>query len=109
MQQPPGFVDQSQPHHVYCLNKVIYRLRQSPCAWYMELKTFLLANGFHNSKSDASLFIYNKHHACMYLLVYVDDIIVTGSSLSLVQSCISSLGNRFSLKDLGNLHYFLGV
>ena len=109
MQQPPGFVDKSRPHHVCRLNKAIYGLRQSPRAWYMELKTFLLANGFQNSKSDASLFFYTKHHACLYLLVYVDDIIVTGSSLSLVQSCISNLGTRFSLKDLGNLHYFLGV
>lgn len=57
--------------------------------------------------SDTSFFIL--HHATLYLIVYVDDIIVTGPNPSHLQQCIQSLANRFSPEDLGDLSYFLGV
>ena len=109
MQQPPGFIDSSYSDHVCHLKKAIYGLRQSPRAWYMELKSYLVGCGSVNSKSDASLFISHNNHTTLFLLVYVDDIIVTGNSPSAVQQCISNLTTRFSLKDLGTLSYFLGV
>ncbi|KAK0599182.1 hypothetical protein LWI29_003021 [Acer saccharum] len=61
MEQPTGFVDASLPHHVCKLQKAIYGLRQAPRAWYNELRTFLLATGFLDSKCDASLFV--RHHS----------------------------------------------
>ncbi|KAK0578293.1 hypothetical protein LWI29_008165 [Acer saccharum] len=60
MEQPTGFVDSSLPHHVCKLKKAIYGLRQAPRAWFTELRTFLLASGFNNSKCDASLFIRHQ-------------------------------------------------
>lgn len=74
-----------------------------------ELRTFLLQIGFVNSVADPSLFIYKHEKVIIYLLVYVDDIIITGSSSKLVEDIITRLSNRFSLKDLGTLSYFLGV
>ncbi|KAK0589247.1 hypothetical protein LWI29_011586 [Acer saccharum] len=109
MEQPTGFVDPSVPHHVCKLQKAIYGLRQAPRAWFTELHTFLQASGFFNSKCDASLFIRRQSGQSLYLLVYVDDIIVTGSSLSQVHDFITALAHRFSLKDLGPLSFFLGV
>ncbi|KAK0575318.1 hypothetical protein LWI29_037144 [Acer saccharum] len=109
MEQPAGFVDASLPHHVCKLQKAIYGLRQAPRAWYNELRTFLLATGFLNSKCDASLFVRHRSGQILYLLVYVDDIIVTGSSQSQVHDFIAVLAHRFSLKDLGQLSFFLGV
>lgn len=109
MLQPPGFTDKDRPHHVCRLKKALYGLKQAPRAWYSELKTFLLQSGFQNSLADTSLFIYKQQSKFVYVLVYVDDILVTGSDAGLVQQVISSLAARFSIKDMGNLSYFLGI
>ncbi|KAK0605807.1 hypothetical protein LWI29_030936 [Acer saccharum] len=109
MEQPPGFTHSTLPNHVCKLRKAIYGLRQAPRAWYNELRTFLLSTGFVNSKSDTSLFTLHQSGHTLYLLVYVDDIIVTGSSDLKVRQFIATLAQRFSLKDLGPISYFLGV
>jgi len=80
-----------------------------PRVWYHELHTFLLASGFCNSHSDPSLFTFYSAQHVLFLLVYVDDIIVTGNSDNILSVFVSSLAKRFSLNDLGNLSYFLGV
>ena len=109
MSQPPGFIDSKNPSFVCKLHKAIYGLKQAPRAWYYELRTFLLTYGFRNSHSDTSLFIYTSSHHILYLLVYVDDIVVTGNNNDFLAVFVSRLAARFSLKDLGNLSYFLGV
>jgi hypothetical protein len=109
MLQPPGFVNKNFPDHICRLKKALYGLKQAPRAWYTELRVFLLSLGFVNSTADASLFIHHKPGVTLYLLVYVDDIIVTGSSPTAVSTLITTLAARFSLKDLGCLNYFLGV
>ncbi|GKV19984.1 hypothetical protein SLEP1_g30170 [Rubroshorea leprosula] len=109
MEQPPGFVDSSQPQHVCRLHKSIYGLKQAPRTWYQELKAFLLQHGLVNSRSDYSLFIFHYQSEWVYFLIFVDDIIVTGSTEKLVESIISLMGATFSIKDLGCLNYFLGV
>lgn len=86
-----------------------YGLKQAPRAWYHELKDFLLHFGFTNSRADASLFIYNKNGIVAYFLVYVDGIILKGNNTKFLEKFVMQLSNRFSLKDLGPLHYFLGV
>ncbi|KAJ0491830.1 putative RNA-directed DNA polymerase [Helianthus annuus] len=109
MSQPPGFVDPSYPTHVCKLNKAIYGLRQASRAWYDELKTYLLSVHFKPSISDPSLFINKVTSSPIFILVYVDDIIITGANPSIIQSFIQTLAARFSLKDLGNLSCFLGI
>lgn len=108
MSQPPGFADALHPDYVCRLRKAIYGLKQAPRAWYTELRTYLLSLGFVNSVSDTSLFILHGA-APIFVLVYVDDIIITGSVPISVSSFITALSARFSLKDLGSLSYFLGV
>lgn len=109
MQQPPDFKDLSKPHHVCRLNKALYGLKQAPRAWYTALKSDILQLGFHISKADSSLFIYRDDSTLCYLLVYVDDLVITGNTPSFVHFVIQQLGSLFSLKDMGSLHYFLGV
>ncbi|XP_048134074.1 disease resistance protein RPV1-like [Rhodamnia argentea] len=109
MMQPPGYGDPTKPNHVCKLRKAIYGLGQAPRAWYNELSAFLLDHSFVNSKVDSSLFIYSKNGKYMYFLVYVDDLIITGSDSKVVNQFIALLSHRFSGKDLGSLHYFLGV
>lgn len=109
MAQPSGFLDPTHPTHVYKLTKDIYDLKQASRASYDELKSYLLSTGFHPTISDPSLFKITIHSESIYVLIYVDDIIVTGSNTSFNQSFINKISHRFSLKDLGPLNYFLGV
>lgn len=109
MAQPPGLVDKSRPNHVCRLKRAIYGLKQAPRVWYQSLSTFLLTLGFKQSVSDASLFVFHQDDLQMYILVYVDDIIITGSSHTAIRKTINALAAKFSLKDLGSLHFFLGV
>jgi len=76
MLQPPGFVDKTFPDHICRLKNALYGLTQAPRAWYTELQIFLLSLDFVNSTADASLFIHRKPGVKLYLLVYVDDIIL---------------------------------
>ncbi|GKV41609.1 hypothetical protein SLEP1_g49115 [Rubroshorea leprosula] len=109
MQQPAGFIDQNHPSHVCRLRKSIYGLKQAPRAWFRALKDFLLSQGFFNSKSDSSLFIFNRGSVVVFFLVYVDDIIVIGNNLSFITSLIQTMGHRFSLKEPSDLSYFLRI
>jgi histone deacetylase 1/2 len=109
MQQPLGFEDSNFPNHVCKLQKAIYGLKQAPRMWYNKLQDTLLSWGFSNSNTDASLFLYHLDDSQMFVLVYVDDIIVTGNNSSLIQQLIHDLNTHFALKDLGKLHYFLGI
>ncbi|XP_026416688.1 uncharacterized protein LOC113312149 [Papaver somniferum] len=109
MEQPPGFVDPDHPTHVCELKKSLYGLKQAPRAWYDRFSGYLIKSGFKNSSCDSSMFIYHKNSERMILLVYVDDIILVGTSDSLLTSFITSLKSEFAMKDLGPLHYFLGI
>ncbi|KAM1286779.1 hypothetical protein ACFX2J_000788 [Malus domestica] len=110
MEQPPGF--QSLQHLSTCvckLQKSLYRLKQAPRAWNDKFTNFLLALGFKPSHGDSSLFVLHSHHNIVILLLYVDDVILIGSSSQLISQVIKELTTEFEMKDLGNLHYFLGL
>jgi histone deacetylase 1/2 len=65
--------------------------------------------GFRASKFDTSLFILNVNHDICYLLIYVDDILLTDKNSDLIQRLITLLSSEFKLRDLGDAHYFLGI
>uniref|UniRef100_A0A2N9F0Q1 Uncharacterized protein n=1 Tax=Fagus sylvatica TaxID=28930 RepID=A0A2N9F0Q1_FAGSY len=109
MQQPPGYTHPQYPNHVCKLNKAIYGLKQAPRAWFSRLSTRLLDLGFHGSKSDTSLFICRNSSFTMYVLIYVDDIIITSSSTTAIDTLLSNLHKDFAVKNLGSLKFFLGI
>ncbi|GJV78915.1 retrovirus-related pol polyprotein from transposon TNT 1-94 [Tanacetum coccineum] len=109
MKQPPGFIDPQRPNHVCLLHKSLYSLKQAPRAWFERLSKALFDLGFKGSKTDPSLFIYSRGDTLLYILVYVDDIIVTGNNKGTIDNIICHLGSTFALKDLGSLNYFLGI
>lgn len=109
MDQPPGYAHPQYPNHICRLRKSIYGLKQAPRSWYLELTNFLLAFGFRKSLANASLFVYNHEGIIVYFLVCVDDIVVTGNNNAFLDHGIASLAARFSIKDLGPLHHFLGI
>lgn len=109
MHQPPGYVDKQFPHHVCRLRKAIYGLKQAPRAWNSRFAKYVCDMGFSPAKSDTSLFIFRRGTRQAYLLLYVDDIILTASDNSFLQEIINCLKKEFPMSDSGKLHYFLGV
>jgi hypothetical protein len=109
MQQPLGYENTGQPNYVCKLDKALYGLKQGPRAWYSRLSSKLLDLGFQASKVDTSLFFYSHGNIRIFMLVYVDDIIIASSSDQGTKVLLQDLQKEFALKDLGNLHYFLGI
>ncbi|CAN1345572.1 Retrovirus-related Pol polyprotein from transposon RE1 [Linum perenne] len=109
MTQPKGFEHPTQPHHVCRLRKAIYGLKQVPRAWFNKLKGYLVTHGFKPCQSDPSLFVYHSSTVTSYVLVYVDDLILTSNSTTFIKNFITKLDHAFALKDLGKLHQFLGL
>jgi hypothetical protein len=109
MHQPPGFRDSQHLEHVCLLKKSLYGLKQAPRAWYQRFTDYVATLGFSHSISDHSLFIYHHGNDTSYILLYVDDIILTASSDALRNSIMSKLSVEFAMKDLGPLSYFLGI
>jgi hypothetical protein len=109
MEQPQGFINNLHPTFVCRLHKALYGLKQAPRAWFTRLSTFLLDIGFTASLVDTSLFIFCSGQVQIFLLVYVDDIILTGTHSTAISALIARLQGEFPLKDLGPLHFFLGI
>ncbi|BBN69110.1 transposable element gene [Prunus dulcis] len=109
MKQPQGFEDSSHPEYVCKLQKSLYGLKQAPRAWNAKFTGYLPSLGFKMSHSDPSLFVKISDSAIVVLLLYVDDIILTGSNSHVIQEVITDLGSVFDLKDLGPLTFFRGL
>ncbi|GJZ46816.1 ribonuclease H-like domain-containing protein [Tanacetum coccineum] len=109
MHQPPGFRDSVHPDYVCLLQRSLYGLKQAPRAWFQRFASYITRIGFSHSRCDSSLFIYRQGTDTAYLLLYVDDIVLTASSESLLQQIIGSLHKEFAMTDLGSLNYFLGI
>ncbi|KAF5465934.1 hypothetical protein F2P56_015896 [Juglans regia] len=109
MCQPQGFIHPDFPTHICSLKKSLYGLCQAPRSWFSRLTEQLTAYGFVGSKSDNSLYIMHSAKFQLLILIYVDDIIVTGSHFEEITKLITYLGRAFPVKDLGPLSYFLGV
>lgn len=109
MRQPQGFEDSQHPRFVCRLAKSLHSLRLAPRAWNAKFIGYLPTLGFKSSHFDPSLFVKHEGSDVVILLLYVDDVILTGSSAHLVQSIIEDLGAVFDKKDMGELAYFLGL
>ncbi|KAJ9548882.1 hypothetical protein OSB04_021425 [Centaurea solstitialis] len=107
MNPPPGV---SLPTgHVCRLRKALYGLKQSPRAWFEKFSTTVLSLGFSASNYDSGLFTRTTDAGTILLLLYVDDMIITGSDSTGITLLKQSLSASFEMKDLGKLHYFLGL
>ncbi|KAL0554130.1 hypothetical protein IC582_008044 [Cucumis melo] len=109
MSPPPGFEAQFG-QQVCKLQKSLYGLKQSPRAWFDRFTTFVKSQGYSQGHSDHTLFTKaSKTEKIAILIVYVDDIVLTGDDQTEISQLKQRMGDEFEIKDLGNLKYFLGM
>jgi hypothetical protein len=108
--QPEGSVENGKEHLMSKLKKALYGLKHAPRSWYEKMDYFFLQQGFMKSKSDPNL--YTKFDEKGYIVLnslYVDDLIITGNAEKLIDEIKEKLSQVFEVKDLGELHYCLGL
>ena len=110
MKKPPGFVDQKEFGLVCKLCHSLYGLKQSHRAWFSLFSLVVQEFGMIRSAADHSIiYHYISIGQCIYLIVYVDDIVITGSDQDGIQKLKQHFFNHFKTKDLEKLKNFLGI
>ena len=108
VEQPPGFTVPEKEDWVYRLQKALYGLKQAGRQWYITLDQFLVKLGLRRTHSDANCYVLSDGSLVAIILVYVDDLIFTGSWTSRIEAMMRAMETQFEMTDLGLLHYFLG-
>ena len=108
VEQPLGFETHDRETHVCKLKKALYELKQAPRTWYGRIDSFLMSLGFTKSKADPNLYSKVEDGMQVILLLYVDDLFLTGDE-ELIADSKRKLAAKFEMKNLGLMHYFLGL
>jgi hypothetical protein len=108
IEQSQGFEVEDTKTHVCKLKKAPYGLKKAPRAWYGRIDNFLTSLGFTKSKDDSNLYFKVMNDEPVILLLHVDDLFLTGEE-NLITECRKKLTAEFEMKDLGLMHYFLGL
>jgi hypothetical protein len=106
MNIPPGFEPKESTEKVLRLRRSLYGLKQSPRTWFDRFRQAMLRRGYHQSNADHTLFYKHANDKVTILIVYVDDIVITGDDLKEIGDLKAQ---EFEVKDLGHLRYFLGI
>jgi len=109
MEQPLGYVDQTHPNLVYRLKKALYSLKQAPRAWSNKIGEYLVTSGFQTFNANFSLYVKKTNHGIVVIVIYVDDLIITGDNDVNIFDLKKLLKQKFEMKDLGELRYFFGI
>nr|GEZ27512.1 putative ribonuclease H-like domain-containing protein [Tanacetum cinerariifolium] len=109
MEAPPGFSHSFRTREVSRLKRSLYGLKQSPRAWFGRFTLAMKKYGFKQSNSDHTLFLKHKEGRVTCLIIYVDDMIITGNDEKEIKKLKEGLFTEFEMKDLGRLKYFLGI
>jgi hypothetical protein len=105
---PEGFVVHNKKSHVCRLKKALYGLKQVPHSWYENMDGFLMNLGFNKSVVDPNLYYHIDDNECLILVLYVDDLFLTGSERLIVE-CKHALTDKFEMKGLELMNYFFGL
>lgn len=107
VKQPKGYGDET--NKVCKLIKALYGLKESPRAWYECLDKFLISIGFVRSNVDFCLYTLRTENDTVYLLIFVDDLLICGTDQSKIKRIKVLLSERFQMKDLGKIKEYLGI
>jgi hypothetical protein len=95
--------------HVCRLRRALYGMKQAPRAWFDRFSSVVTAAGFTPGDHDPALFVHISGRSRMLLLLYVDDMLITGNDKEYIAFVKSCLSEQFMMSDLGPLSYFLGI
>jgi len=109
MEQPLGYVDQTHPNLVCKLKKTLYSLKQALRTWSDKIGQYLVTSGFQTSNVDFSLYVKNIDYGIVVIIIYVDDLIIIGDSDANIFDLKKLLKQKFEMKVLGKLYYFLDI
>lgn len=109
MKQPEGFVVKGAEGIVYRLHKALYSLRQAPRAWNNKLNQILAELKFSKCSKEPSVYRKVVNGDLLLLAVYVDDLFVTGTSVSVIEEFKREMSSKFEMSDIGKLSYYLGI
>jgi hypothetical protein len=106
--KPEGFEVHNREFYVCRLRRVLYRIKKAPCSWYNRINNYFLGMGFTKSEADSNLYYILVKGEPLILVLYVDDLFMIGSE-KLIEDFKRDLVVEFEMKDLGMMHYFLGL
>eukprot|EP00253_Pinus_taeda_P032980 PITA_32980 len=106
--QSQGFEVHGKESHICRLKKALYGLKQAPRAWYSRIDTYFEQLGFTKSEADPNLYFIVVGEEPLILVLYVHDLIITGAE-RLIEGCKRDLASELEMKDIGLMHYFLGL
>jgi len=109
MAQPEGFVDIKYPNRVCKLEKSIYGLKQASRSWNLCFHEKVKEFGFSRSEDESCIYVKASGSNVVFLVLYVDDILLIGNDIPMLQGVKAWLGKCFAMKDLGNASYILGI
>jgi hypothetical protein len=109
MRQIPGYEDPSRPHYVCKLKKALNGIRQAPRQWFAELREELTRLGLLQSERDPTIFFQCSSADCVYVVVFVDDLLIAATRQQQADDLTSNLAQKFELKDLGPVSTYLGI
>jgi hypothetical protein len=109
MEQPEGFIEPGKEAFVCKLKKSLYGLKQSPRQWYKRFDSFMMLNEFKRSDFDSCVYIKFVDGSPIYLLLYVDDMLISAKSKKQITALKAQLSSEFDMKDLGAAKKILGM
>ncbi len=109
MEQPLGYVDQTHLNLVYRLKKTLYNFKQAPKAWLNNIGQYFVTSEFQKSNAIFSLYVKKTNHGIVVIIIYVHDLIITRDNDVDIFDLKKLLKQKFEMKDLGKLHYFLNI
>eukprot|EP00253_Pinus_taeda_P033307 PITA_33307 len=109
MKQPKGFTVKGKKELVCKLKKSLYGLKQSPRMWYQKFDTFIRGLGFTRSKADHCVYFKLIGDRVIYLVLYVDDMLLVGNDKEIIQVLKTQLSSKFDMKYLRAANYILGM
>ena len=107
MKHPKGYI--TDTYFIFNLKKSLYGLKQAPREWYSKMDAFLLSQKFQRCRSDQNLYLKQNDGHIIIIFLYVEELLITGSTIASISAIKTALHNAFEMSDLGLLKQFLGL